>query len=408
MESSSIDLNNNQLSTDYALLSNKLSDLSFEKRDKIFNRVMKIMDLRPEEVEKIKKICPFTRTPTIYTSSQLKEKGLDLGFGILTTDQKIYGIPKFKISEGAFKNVQLIYDLETIQKFARLILFPLSNSQERGPKTFSPLHKSFINNEINMQHIANTSSNNKFVDILNHFTYTNKKGSEVVNIITEYCELGDLFEYSSMKDREHLKMIFIRDILSGLAKLEKLMQHRDIKPENIYCYRDNKKQIRAKIGDFGDAKTLDAIRQELPPKEHGTILYLAPEIIKACALYRKGNFEHKKRAIEMIETSKRDVWGAGLVLYENIFAHGLFDHLNEDQLRMKLHTITDEEIDAKFETIIQYLKPKDNDSYLDKHTLGFIWLIRDMLTVDPLKRPSAQECLERFDTLVEEGLDIVI
>ena len=91
-----------------------------------------------------------------------------------------------------------------------------------------------------------------------------------------------------------------RDILSALAAAHELgIVHRDVTPANILLTDDG----RAKIADFGIAKSLEAGSQTLVGQVLGTPSYLAPERVRGEPA-----------------TPSADVYALGVVLYEALSA----------------------------------------------------------------------------------------
>ena len=130
---------------------------------------------------------------------------------------------------------------------------------------------------------------------------------DVIYIITEYCDGGDL---SSLLIKKPIKYDFIKyyfqQIISAIMYLHKnKIIHRDIKPKNILVTEKGKV---LKLADFGFAKHLDSFKRTLTVC--GSPLYMAPEI------YQKIGY-----------TESVDVWALGMILYEMIFGnHPLTDY----------------------------------------------------------------------------------
>jgi len=98
------------------------------------------------------------------------------------------------------------------------------------------------------------------------------------------------------------------DTLRGLRRMHREGYiHRNIKPENIFVMRTDRLadqgRLHAKVGDLGNARTNREIREEMwdgdKPQIFGTREYIAPEVWAG------------RR-----DSCKRDVWAAGIVLYE--------------------------------------------------------------------------------------------
>lgn len=103
--------------------------------------------------------------------------------------------------------------------------------------------------------------------------------SNCINIVSEYCNEGDLYE--RLQER-HLKKDYftVKEVLSimyqincGLYDLHSIkIAHRDLKPQNVFI-RNN----RLILGDFGLSKIIDP-RKQWTERACGTPGFMAPEI----------------------------------------------------------------------------------------------------------------------------------
>lgn len=101
-------------------------------------------------------------------------------------------------------------------------------------------------------------------------------------IITEFCNQGDLRTYLKKKLLASpqglpvdLALVIISQIISGLSELSAQgIIHRDLKPANILV-----SDGIFKITDFGFAKKLDSMDDQLMESLVGTPLYMAPQIL---------------------------------------------------------------------------------------------------------------------------------
>jgi calcium-dependent protein kinase len=102
-----------------------------------------------------------------------------------------------------------------------------------------------------------------------------------LNIIMEYCEGGELFEYISKKGTftEGMACKIIKQIFSALSYLHSNnIIHSDLKPENIMFYDKDAKDLHVKIIDFGMATKFNP--DEKLSNINGTPYYLAPEVLR--------------------------------------------------------------------------------------------------------------------------------
>lgn len=178
-------------------------------------------------------------------------------------------------------------------------------------------------------------------------------------LIFEYCPELDLDTY--IKNRRSVPECTIwrclRHLLSALKECERVgVVHRDVKPANIMLCRDSGGKLTAKLGDFGLACRVNEAHEAVI----GTPYYMAPEV-----------FQHPPRYSE-----KSDVWSLGCTIYEMASSKPPF--------------IPD-----------RYLNLKDvirRGSYsevpLFTYTRGLRDVIRRMLTVDVVFRPSLDELLK--------------
>ena len=196
--------------------------------------------------------------------------------------------PNFKVLEklgqGAFGAAYKVLNLEDNSTYViKKIL--LKNATEEEIKE--------IKNEANI--LASLDSEN-IVKYYDSFSDNNS-----FNIIMEYCDGLDLRKYlnDNKKSNELIKKEIIIHIILGICNglkyiHSKKLIHRDLKPDNIFLNAD----MKVKIGDFGIARQLKS-ENEYAKTQAGTMLYMAPEIIK------EGKYNNKV-----------DVWSLGCIIQE--------------------------------------------------------------------------------------------
>lgn len=224
-----------------------------------------------------------------------------------------------------------------------------------------------------------------------------------LNMIFEYIGIN-LYEYISKQDRE-ISEVKIRNIifqvLQGLAHMHKENYfHRDMKPENILINDDN-----VKIADFGLAKE---IKSKLPFTDYvATRWYRSPEVILKSKNYNfqidifavgaimaelynnkplfpgKSEFEQMSKICEVLGTPSQLDWSDGHVLAGKI--NYKFPNCKGQKLKN--------------------LIPRANDNSIN--------LLESMLSFNPIKRPTAAQCLQHpffqcFDILSFYGLKPII
>ena len=214
-------------------------------------------------------------------------------------------------------------------------------------------------------------------------------------MVEEYCSGGDLYDYIrkqryfSEKKAAHI----LHQLLSAVNHLHaKNIVHRDLKPENIVfiktrhevpkekgsvngsllsvtCpnYKTNSSQhntqhekdeeIFIKLIDFGTSVSMRGghLTQEL-----GTIYYIAPEVFRN---------NYNERA---------DIWSIGIILYTMLCGHPPFCGNKEEAIKQKI-----------LHSKLQFL-PKD----FNKVSGEAINFVKQLLTYDPNKRPSAETALK--------------
>ncbi|CAG7721731.1 unnamed protein product [Allacma fusca] len=135
--------------------------------------------------------------------------------------------------------------------------------------------------------------------------------------------------------------------------------HRDIKPENI-LYQSPSDDSLVKISDFGFAKEFDD--KTIMSTFCGTIGYCAPEVI-----------------MKESYTSAVDIWSLGVVLYILLCGYEPFwDETGEPGVTRKI-------VKGEYEF---------ESPYWDDISLAAREFVIQMMTVDPLKRPTAKSALE--------------
>lgn len=149
-----------------------------------------------------------------------------------------------------------------------------------------------------------------------------------------FCEMGELFYHVIEEDetkrlKEHETNQIMMDIIDGVLELHnKGWVHQDIKPENIFLYREKDGKVRAKVGDLGFTRPIDA---DLGTA--GTYIYLSPEKLKAFATQQKEQFfsnEEKQLTTPAKIANEADVWSVGLTLYGLLYNENPFFEILED------------------------------------------------------------------------------
>ncbi|RYR78695.1 hypothetical protein Ahy_A01g003550 isoform A [Arachis hypogaea] len=203
--------------------------------------------------------------------------------------------------------------------------------------------------------VENVSPHPNVVDL-----YDVYEDSNGVHLVLELCSGGELFDRIVAQDRysETEAATVIRQIAAGLEAIHKAnIVHRDLKPENC-LFLDKRKDSPLKIMDFG----LSSVEEFTDPVVglFGSIDYVSPEALSQGKI-----------------TAKSDMWSLGVILYILLSGYPPFIAQSNRQK--------------------QQMIMNGNFSFYEKTWKGISQsakqLISSLLTVDPIRRPSAQELL---------------
>jgi serine/threonine protein kinase len=177
--------------------------------------------------------------------------------------------------------------------------------------------------------------------------------------VLEYLPFGNLKEQHGQRNLSEVEVLTILEqgasALSYLHEQRPPIVHRDIKPENILV--SSRSPLHIKLSDFGLAKASAYLETAC-----GTVFYIAPEIAR---YYRRSS-----RGLKY--TCAVDIWSLGVVIFK--YGYGL------------------PSVDCEWglpwcQKIIEALDGWDSDSLVE--------ILSDMLVMDPKRRLSAEECLQR-------------
>ncbi|KAJ2939647.1 hypothetical protein O0L34_g14366 [Tuta absoluta] len=172
------------------------------------------------------------------------------------------------------------------------------------------------------------------------------ENSEKMILVMEYCSGGELYDYLSQKkvmEEEEARRLF-RQIATAVyyCHIHKIC-HRDLKLENVLLDDTGS----AKIADFGLSNVFK--ETSLLSTFCGSPLYASPEIVKGTPYIGP----------------EVDCWSLGVLLYTLVYGAMPFDGSN-------------------FKRLVRQIS--NGDYYEPKNPSTASPLIRDMLTVDPVKR----------------------
>ncbi|KAM0245866.1 hypothetical protein ACHAQJ_010424 [Trichoderma viride] len=226
-------------------------------------------------------------------------------------------------------------------------------------------------------------------------------------ILQQYCNGGDLHQYvigsaprevtkEELKDRirrrsrgqvdasrdnlndkarlsvEEIYSLF-KDITSGVAYLHAANYiHRDLKPSNCLLHREGGK-LRCLISDFGEVQPENVVRKSTGTT--GTISYCAPEVIRMDETGNYGNF-----------TTKSDIFSLGMILYFMCFGRLPYQAANAVQEEL-------EDVDQLRAEIADWTGFQDERRERPDLPSKLYMLLKKLLALDPVERPSANEVL---------------
>ena len=212
-----------------------------------------------------------------------------------------------QIGKGSFGTVYLCQNLKLKELcvIKRINLSKL-NDKERE----ETINESKILQKLDHQNII------KFYEVF----LEKKKSEEILNIVTEYADGGDLSEKIKNKKKnnffpENEILDYFIQICFALKHIhDKKIIHRDLKSQNIFL---TKKGL-VKLGDFGIAKNLQYTWKKASTLI-GTPYYLSPEIV----MNKPYSF-------------KSDIWSLGVLLYEMMSLKMPFDAVSLPMLTLKI------------------------------------------------------------------------
>lgn len=185
-------------------------------------------------------------------------------------------------------------------------------------------------------------------------------GGGFVNIVTEYCDEGDLWHQIELKQTKQSHFTEVQ-VVTWLVQLslalkylhEKQILHRDLKSQNVFLKRGV-----IKLGDFGIAKVLQGSIDNANSVA-GTPYYMSPETLQGVGY-----------------NSKSDIWSLGCVMYETCRLEHLFGGTSLIGL---MYQICETEV---------------NIDLTGQYSSELTVLITRMLQKDPNLRPSAADILK--------------
>ena len=190
------------------------------------------------------------------------------------------------------------------------------------------------------------------------YEYFNNKDNFI--IIMELCDtnLSTVLTKRVEENGKGFNSEEILEILNQLNKAFKVMKenkiiHRDLKLENILIkYKDKEhKKYTIKLSDYGSSKRLSSLTKNYLNSVNGTLLYMAPEILKG------GEYNYKC-----------DLWSIGIIIYKLYFGKFPYFGANENAIINKIEELENKKLketdNKELDNLIKNLLEKDSTKRL--------------------------------------------
>ena len=187
-----------------------------------------------------------------------------------------------------------------------------------------------------------------------------------INLVLEYCELGNLYNYIikyKLKLSEEDIASYIHNICKAVYSMHNLgIIHRDLKLSNIALTK-NKNKVEIRILDFGLSKILGP--NQYCNEGYGTPGYAAPEVIS------RNNYSYEA-----------DVWSIGVISYFLFTGKLPFDYSRPGCAEKDLieNTLLD---NVKFDS-----------NFTRKYSTLAMIFIKDLMNKNTFERPNIREVLQ--------------
>jgi serine/threonine protein kinase len=244
-----------------------------------------------------------------------------------------------------------------------------------------------LDNEMNIMRSVKHANVVRYIDyhdVANH-----------LYIIMEYVQYGDLQQFLMGRPGEpcpgqplpeDMARRMAAQVLNALHHLhEQMITHRDIKPDNILIADPRPDHFTVKLSDFGLSKVVKDENTFLRTF-CGTLLYCAPEVFPhyQAHIARQGIKRPRNTQQRLTRRYSKavDVWSFGAVLWFALSLHPPFQGVADSDGRGMFHRITTTSLNI-------------SDLVLCGVSNTAIALLIEMINVDPIARPTPEECLHR-------------
>jgi len=214
------------------------------------------------------------------------------------------------------------------------------------------------------------------------------------NLHMEYCELGDVYEYSKTIFVDSIFISsFVRQVSEAIRYIHSCnIIHRDIKLQNILVTKSDDSLV-FKLSDFGFAcydqahsNGEDDIISKKYYKLCGTPFYMAPEIL--LNMKKLENITSYSKPVPRVSKhfydKNVDLWSFGIALYELIHKTLPFKHIRN---------IRDLENFYKTENVQEYFDNKTQDNIV----------LRNLLQIKPTERKLPNELLTDVTNILHQS-----
>jgi serine/threonine protein kinase len=247
-------------------------------------------------------------------------------------------------------------------------------------KKFFESHDVIMNFDPNLSpthFIKRTGENFKFSTPQNNIVKCTYDGKDVylqdcqkglrLLFLQPFYNQGDLKKYL-LKSNPNLKTKknLAHQMLSACTTVNQAnVIHRDIKPENFFLNKNKEGKLEVFLADFGEA--VEQTDSENKRLSKGTPQYFSPEYARS-------------KDLEQITNHKLDAWALGVTLFELFSPNKKEPFWVPGNNQRLISSLTQKQVDDECKKLPREIQP----------------LIKELLQVDPEKRLSAQEALQKY------------